>query len=141
MAGSGKFGRELRFPLLLLMGLGSSLALAAVLVTVVFVANDALSPMTLFLPVSVAMIGNGLAMPNAQAMSKRDDCLFDNLPWQWNPANPQAKRDAFARFSGRGYPREGYLSPYHLMLDMMRRDACADIARVIIEDTSVLGGS
>ncbi len=56
-----------RFPLLLLMGLGSSLALAAVLVTVVFVANDALSPMTLFLPVSVAMIGNGLAMPNAQA--------------------------------------------------------------------------
>ena len=56
-----------RFPLLLLMGLGSSLALAAVLVTAVFVANDALSPMTLFLPVSVAMIGNGLAMPNAQA--------------------------------------------------------------------------
>ena len=56
-----------RFPQLLLMGLGSSLALASVLVTVAFVAGDALSPATLFLPVSVAMIGNGLAMPNAQA--------------------------------------------------------------------------
>ena len=49
------------------MGFGSSLALAAVLLTVVFVANDALSPASLFLPISVAMIGNGLAMPNAQA--------------------------------------------------------------------------
>ena len=75
---------------------------------------------------------------HAQAASKRDDCLFDNLPWKWNPS-PQAKRDAFARFSGRGYPRDGYPSPYHLMLDMMRRDACADVARVLIEDTAVLG--
>ena len=75
---------------------------------------------------------------HAQATSKRDDCLFDNLPWDWNPS-PQAKRDAFARFSGRGYPRGGYGSPYHLVLDMIRRDACADVARVLIEDTSVLG--
>ena len=56
-----------RFPQLLLMGFGSLLALAAVLLTVAFVANDALSPATLFLPISFAMIGNGLAMPNAQA--------------------------------------------------------------------------
>ena len=75
---------------------------------------------------------------HAQAASKRDDGLFDNLPWKWNPS-PQAKRDAFARFSGRGYPREGYPSPYHLMLDMMRRDACCDVSHVIIENTAVLG--
>jgi hypothetical protein len=75
----------------------------------------------------------------AQAVSKRDGALFDNLPWQWSPS-PQAKRDAFARFSGRGYPREGYASPYHLIVDVMRRDACADVACALIEDTAVLGG-
>ena len=76
---------------------------------------------------------------HAQPVSKRDDALFDNVPWAWNPS-PQAKRDAFARFSGRGYPREGYQSPYHLMLDTLRRDGCADVSRVLIERTSMLGG-
>ena len=76
---------------------------------------------------------------HAQAVSKRDDGFFDNLPWGWNPS-PQAKRDAFARFSGRGYPREGYQSSYHLMVDMMRRDACADVSHVLLEETDLLGG-
>ena len=74
---------------------------------------------------------------HAQPVSKRDDALFDNVPWAWNPS-PQAKRDAFARFSGRGYPREGYQSPYHLILDTLRRDGCADVSRVLIERTSML---
>ena len=76
---------------------------------------------------------------HAQPVSKRDDALFDNVPWAWNPS-PQAKRDAFARFSGRGYPREGYQSPYHLILDTLRRDGCADVSRVLIERTSMLDG-
>ena len=71
---------------------------------------------------------------HAQAVSKRDDGFFDNLPWEWNPS-AQGKRDAFARFqvalSARGYP-----SSYHLMLDMMRRDACADVSHVLLENTS-----
>ena len=76
---------------------------------------------------------------HAQAVSKRDDGFFDNLPWEWNPS-AQGKRDAFARFSGRGYPREGYPSSYHLMLDMMRRDACADVSHVLLENTELVGG-
>ena len=76
---------------------------------------------------------------HSQPVSKRDDALFDNVPWVWNPS-PQAKRDAFSRFSGRGYPREGYQSPYHLILDTLRRDGCADVSRVLIERTSMLGG-
>ena len=77
----------------------------------------------------------------AQATAGRDGGLFDNLPFAaWNPA-PQAKRDAFARCSGRGYPREGYRSAYHLLVDMARRDACADIACVVLENTALLGDS
>ena len=76
---------------------------------------------------------------NSQVISKRSGFLFDNLPWAWNPST-QAKRDAFARFSGRGFSREGYASPYHLVLDMMRRDACADVSHVLVEKTNVLGG-
>lgn len=40
---------------------------------------------------------------HAQAVSKRDDALFDNLPWQWNPS-PQAKR-VRPRLSNRGARR------------------------------------
>ncbi len=75
---------------------------------------------------------------HSQPVSKRDGALFDNVPWEWNPS-PQAKRDAFSRFSGRGYPRDGYASPYHLVLDCLRRDGCADVSRVLIERASLLG--
>lgn len=74
-----------------------------------------------------------------KAIGSRDALLFDNLPWQWSPS-PQAKQNAFARFSGRGYPAEGYRSPYHLVVDMMRRDACADPSHVVLENTAILGG-
>ena len=76
-------------------------------------------------------------LAQAKAASMRDGALLDNLPWQWNPS-PQAKRDAVARFSGRGYPRSGYLSPYHMMLDMMRRDSCADVACALIGVDNVI---
>ena len=56
-----------RFPQIGLMLAGSVLALVSISVAIAFVLADALSPATLFLPVSLAMIGNGLAMPNAQA--------------------------------------------------------------------------
>ncbi len=56
-----------RFPQLGLMLAGSTLAVLSIAVTIAFVLADALSPATLFLPISLAMIGNGLAMPNAQA--------------------------------------------------------------------------
>lgn len=68
----------------------------------------------------------------------RDGGIFDSLPWQWS-ASAQAKRDAFARFTGRGYPKEGYGSPYHLLLDLIRRDSCADVSNVLIENTDLLG--
>ena len=74
----------------------------------------------------------------SQAVVQRDGGLFDSLPWAWAPS-PQAKRDAFARATGRAYPREGYQSVYHLLLDMVRRDCCADVVDVVIENTALLG--
>ena len=71
-------------------------------------------------------------------ITNRDGGVYDQLPWQWSPST-QAKRDAFSRFTGRGYPREGYPSPYHMLLDMMRRDACAEVGGVLIENTALLG--
>ncbi len=81
--------------------------------------------------VDVLLHGRGLV--------QRDDGVFDRLPWAWSP-NPQAKRDAFSRFTGRGYPRGGYTSPYHMLLDMVRRDCCAEVDRIIIEKANLLGG-
>lgn len=56
-----------RLPLLRLMGIGSALGLAGVLLCATLVAAGALSPAALFVPVAFALLGNGLAMPNAQA--------------------------------------------------------------------------
>jgi DHA1 family bicyclomycin/chloramphenicol resistance-like MFS transporter len=56
-----------RFPQLALMAVGSLLGVLGIAVTAVLVALDALSPATLFVPVAFALLGNGLAMPNAQA--------------------------------------------------------------------------
>lgn len=75
---------------------------------------------------------------HGRTIVNRDDGVFDNLPWGW-AASPQAKRDAFSRFTGRGYPREGYGSPFHMLLDMIRRDAKADVAEVVVENTALLG--
>ena len=72
------------------------------------------------------------------AIANRDGGIFDCLPWDW-AASSFAKRQAFARFQGRSYPREGYASPYHLLLDVCRREACADVSHVIIENTDALG--
>lgn len=56
-----------RFPQLALMLVGSLLGLAGTLLTMAIVLGGHLSPAGLFLPVALAMIGSGLAMPNAQA--------------------------------------------------------------------------
>mmetsp|Transcript_48219 Transcript_48219/g.111643 ORF Transcript_48219/g.111643 Transcript_48219/m.111643 type:complete len:470 (-) Transcript_48219:50-1459(-) len=73
-----------------------------------------------------------------RAIVNRDDGIFDGLPWDW-ASSSLSKRDAFARFQGRAFPREGYASPYHLLLDACRREACADVSHVIIENTDALG--
>ena len=75
---------------------------------------------------------------HGRGIANRDSGIFDTLPWEWN-SSPQAKRDGFSRFTGRGYPRAGYASPFHLCLDLIRRDACADVSGVLIEDTDLLG--
>jgi DHA1 family bicyclomycin/chloramphenicol resistance-like MFS transporter len=56
-----------RLPGLRLMAIGTSLGLTGVLVCAALVAAGWLSAATLFLPIAFAMIGSGLAMPNAQA--------------------------------------------------------------------------
>ena len=76
---------------------------------------------------------------HARHISSRDDGCFDNLPWQWS-ANPQAKRSAADRLSGQGFPSEGYASPYHLLLDAVRRDCRADVSHVCVEQANLLGG-
>jgi MFS transporter, DHA1 family, multidrug resistance protein len=53
--------------LLPMMIIGMWIATAGVLTCAAFVALDMLSPLTLFLPITVAQIGQGLGMPNAQA--------------------------------------------------------------------------
>ena len=72
--------------------------------------------------------------------ASRNNGLIDQLPWQWNPSE-LAKRDGVARLSGRDYPQGArrYESPYHLLLDMCRREACADVGEVLIENTDLLG--
>jgi len=67
----------------------------------------------------------------------RDGGLYDNLPWP--EALPQAKGEAYARLTGRGYPKEGYASAYHLLLDAIACDTRAHIERILIERTNVLG--
>ena len=75
---------------------------------------------------------------HGRAIVERDGGLYDSLPWSWNP-DAFAKRNAYGRFTGRGYPKDGYASPYHLLLDMCRREACADVGEVLIENTDLLG--
>ena len=70
---------------------------------------------------ATALEGTGYA-----EVVERDGGLYDSLPWRWNP-DAFAKRNAYGRFTGRGYPKDGYASPYHLLLDMCRREACADV--------------
>ena len=56
-----------RFSQLGLMFTGCVIGLLGILAAVAVVLLGALAPWSLFLPVSLAMVGNGLAMPNAQA--------------------------------------------------------------------------
>ena len=72
---------------------------------------------------------------HARSLTNREGGLFDQLPWQWAPS-PLSKRDGFARLGGRDYPRGDarHASPYHLLLEMLRRDVCASVARVIVVD-------
>ena len=65
--------------------------------------------------------------------ASRNNGLIDQLPWQWNPSE-LAKRDGVARLSGRDYPQGArrYESPYHLLLDVVRKDARAEPSRVEI---------
>ena len=69
----------------------------------------------------------------ARPLTSRDDGLLDSLPWSWNP-NPLAKRDCFARLSGRDYPNgaNGPGSAYELLVDAVRSEACAEIRRVCV---------
>lgn len=73
-------------------------------------------------------------LQGSRPIANRDGGLLDELPWQWNPYK-LAKRDAFSRLSGYGYPMgrgDRPASPFHLLLDVLRRDACADVSRVEI---------
>ncbi|HSG88124.1 MAG TPA: multidrug effflux MFS transporter [Pseudomonadales bacterium] len=56
-----------RFPQLALMLTGSLVGLFGILLIVAIVLSGHLSPPALFLPAGLAMVGSGLAMPNAQA--------------------------------------------------------------------------
>lgn len=68
-----------------------------------------------------------------RSFAGRDNGLIDRLPWTWNPSE-LAKRDGVARLSGRDYPQGArkYESPYHLLLDVVRKDARAEPSRVEI---------
>eukprot|EP00967_Tisochrysis_lutea_P034354 scaffold40994_cov30-Tisochrysis_lutea.AAC.2 len=78
-------------------------------------------------------------VPRSRALARRDGGLLDSLPWDWAPS-PLAKRNAAARLEGRDYAREGHSSPYALLLEAARLDACVDVADVLIERTDALGG-
>jgi hypothetical protein len=69
----------------------------------------------------------------SRLFASRNNGLIDQLPWQWNPSE-LAKRDGVARLSGRDYPQGArrYESPYHLLLDVVRKDARAEPSRVEI---------
>ena len=56
-----------RIPLLRMMTIGSLLMAFGVALTGAFVAVGVLHPLTLFLPVAVSQLGQGMALPNAQA--------------------------------------------------------------------------
>lgn len=56
-----------RFGVLPMMTAGMLIALVGVLAGIVFVAADMLQPLTLFVPVMLTQLGQGLGMPNAQA--------------------------------------------------------------------------
>ena len=55
---------------------------------------------------------------------------YDHLEWAEHERNHEETMK-----------RGGYPSPYHLMLDLMRRDACCDPSHALIEDTAVLEAS
>ena len=54
----------------------------------------------------------------ARTFAGREGGLVDSLPWEWVPS-PLAKRDLYARLSGRDYPMGASrpASAYHLLLD------------------------
>jgi DHA1 family bicyclomycin/chloramphenicol resistance-like MFS transporter len=56
-----------RFDTFQLMRTGMLISLAGMVVVIVFVAADMLTPLTLFVPVLFTQLGQGLGMPNAQA--------------------------------------------------------------------------
>jgi MFS transporter, DHA1 family, multidrug resistance protein len=58
-----------RVGMLPMMTIGMWIALLGVLLCGLFVYLDRLSPMTLFLPIVLAQVGQGMGMPNAQAAS------------------------------------------------------------------------
>ncbi len=58
-----------RVGMLPMMTIGMWIALLGVAICGVFVYLDRLSPMTLFLPIVLAQVGQGMGMPNAQAAS------------------------------------------------------------------------
>ena len=67
---------------------------------------------------------------HCRALASRDDGIVDQLPWAWNPSE-LAKRDGVARLSGRDYPQGGPRrpeSPYHLLLDVIRSEARAELS-------------
>ena len=101
------------------------------------------------MPLDSVMAIEQVVAPGDQAMLEvllhgrtivnRDGGIFDSLPWEEWAVSPQAKRDGFSRFTGRDYPQAGYGSPYHMLVDMMQEDCCAEVAHVVIENTDVLG--
>ena len=112
-------------------------------------APDAASVLPVPVPLDSVMAIEQALAPVEQAMfdvllqcrsfTSRDCGIFDALPWNTFSSSPMAKRDAFSRLQGRGYPAGGYVSPYHLLLDAMRLDGCAVVTEVVIENTDLLG--
>ena len=74
-------------------------------------------------------------MPWSEKNAQREGGVFDALPWEWN-ASPLAKRDGYSRLGGRDFPQGSDPPPssFHLLLEAVRRDACADVARVLLVD-------
>ena len=72
---------------------------------------------------------------HVRPFAQREGGVFDALPWEWN-ASPLAKRDGYSRLGGRDFPQGSNPPPssFHLLLEAVRRDACADVARVLLVD-------
>jgi hypothetical protein len=100
--------------------------------------NDAAVDAGLVLPITIPFEAMVKVLLHGRSIVQRDGGVYDQAPWRWAPS-PQAKQNAFSRFTGRGYPAEGYPSPYHMLLDSLRRDCCADVTTVLIENTDLLG--